>query len=166
MKDRLNYSDIVGNAQAHGTEEAMHESVRRVSDFIEQLRDEHPEEAKKFLRREYEALNGRHICDKAARLLVDAMWHTEEDENGSPVRVEGEIVPPEEAARLLEGMDEEKAESLRNEAYVAANGFAHDLHATGLQQDMILEAARCFWFHDEDFPDGDKVFWYYNWMMF
>lgn len=96
------------------------------------------------------------------QVLVSEMHHTD---LRSEV-VQGAIVGPEEAMMLLDGMDEESKKQLRWDAYAAANAFMHDLGNTGMDKKMILEAARLFWFHDEDFPEKNKVYWYFGLMLF
>ena len=42
----------------------------------------------------------------------------------------------------------------------------HDLSNTGLSDAQIMNVARHFFFHDEDFSDENKVFWYFEWIIF
>ena len=156
MKVTLNYNDIVKNA--HGDETKMLEAVSRVDKLVEEIRKVHPEKAEKFLLDEYVAVNGKHFNEAMAKKVVSEMWH----EDSSKKMVEGEAVTPSEAMRLLEGMDAEKQEKMRWDAYVAANAFMHDLGNTGMSRDNIMTAAKHFWFHDDDIGNGcHKVFWYF-----
>lgn len=156
----MKYIDIVKSSPSGG-EKMMWGSVERISDFLCKMMKEEPEMVSHFLKSEYEAMNGKHINEWLANELVSRMYHTE---NGK--RVDGEVVTVEEASRLLDGMPDEMADKLEWDAYVGANGFMHDLTATGMTKDAILKAAKHFWFHDDDFTESDKVYWYYAAMLF
>ena len=156
----MDYKDIVKSSY-HDNEDEMWGSVDRINTFLEEIKVLHPEMAKRFLKQEYEALNGQHLNEVTARMVVDGMYHTEDDNE-----VCGEIVTPNEATMLLEGMTEDMKKTNKWDAYAGANGFMHDLAKTGLPVNQILNAARHFWFHDDDFSDGGKVYWYYSRMIF
>ena len=151
----MTYCDIIKGSPSGG-ERGMWEGVKRVSQFLEKMRDENPEEVKHFLKEEYIAMNGKHFNEATAHRVVSEMHHTA---NGKCVV--GEAVSVDDAQRLVEGMGEE----WKWDAYVAANTMAHDLANTGMSMSQMMEAARHFFFHDEDFSD-DKIFWYYEWMLF
>ena len=159
MKIGLTYKDIIRNSPK-GSEAMMLDAVDCVDGLIEKLRKENPEMARDFLRDSYEAMNGRHINQLLADKMVNAMWH--KDERGNVVK--GEVVAPNEAERLLlDGMDAEKKEECKWDAYVAANAFAHDLANTGHSTADIMVLAKHFWFHDDDMDDGcHKVYWYFE----
>lgn len=152
----MNYLDIVRGLFT--SEEAL-ESASRVSAFLEKIREKKPAKIGRFLEDEYVAINGKHFNEDFARKVVAGMFHT--DKNGN--RVEGEAITPQEAQELLQGKSEEKSEKLYWDAYVAANGFMHDVSAkVGLSKSDNLRLAREFWFNDEDMDDKcHKVYWYY-----
>lgn len=152
---RITFQEIVKSS--HGDESMMWDSVARVNAFVEKMKEVNPAAVDKFLQDEYVAMNGKHINEWLARKIVSDMWH----ENGDKVRVDGEAVTVEDSMTLLDGMDADKQEKLKWDAYVGANGFMHDLANTGLSKGDILNAARHFWFHDDDMGDCSKVFWYY-----
>ena len=156
----MKYIDIVKSSPSGG-EKMMWGSVERISDFLCKMMKEEPEMVSHFLKSEYEAMNGKHINEWLANELVSRMYHTE---NGK--RVDGEVVTVEEASRLLDGMPDEMADKLEWDAYVGANGFMHDLAKTGMSRAQIMNAAKHFWFHDEDFSDGGKVYWYFQRILF
>lgn len=58
----------------------------------------------------------------------------------------------------------EDQRSFRWDAYVAANTFAHDLNGTNAYTnvDLLLKLSEKFWFEDEDFEDGNKIYWYHT----
>lgn len=156
----MDYKDIV-KSSFHNDENEMWNSVDRINAFLDKLKEEHPEKVKRFLKQEYEALNGRHLNEDAARTVVDAMYHTEGDKD-----VRGEAVTLQEAMTLLEGMGAAEIEATKWDAYAGANGFMHDLAKAGLSKEQIMKSAKHFWFHDEDFTGGGKVYWYYSRMIF
>lgn len=159
MKLELKYRDIIKHSEK-GSEKMMWDAVDRVDCLVEKLRKSDPDTARDFLKKEYEVMNGRHINVWLAEKMVDEMWH--KDAKGSTVK--GELVPVAEASRmLLDGMDENKKELCKWDAYVAANAFAHDLANTGHSTADIMVLAKHFWFHDDDMGDQcGKVYWYFE----
>jgi flagellar biosynthesis regulator FlaF len=155
----MTYSDIVKQSFAKG-EDRMWKGIDRVSDFLEKQREKDPDEVRKFLKSEYIAMNGKHLNQHVAMRLVADMHHSEDVNT-----VKGELVRPEAAEKeLLKG--ENKGDEWYWDAYVAANAMMHDLANTGLSDAQIMNAARHFFFHDEDFSDENKVFWYFEWLLF
>lgn len=155
----MNYCDIVKYSPSGG-EKGMWSGVKRVSDFLEKQREKDPDEVRKFLKSEYIAMNGKHLNQHVAMRLVADMHHSE-----GVNTVKGELVRPETAeTELLKG--ENKGDEWYWDAYVAANAMMHDLANTGLSDAQIMNVARHFYFHDEDFSDENKVFWYFEWMLF
>lgn len=155
----MNYCDIIKTSPSGGITN-MWDSVKRISNFIEEMRETHPHKVKTFLKEEYIALNGRHFNEATARDTVMGMHHTGNDGK----QATGEAVSVEDAQMLVDGM--ESPEKWKWDAYVAANTMAHDLGNTGMSMNQIMTAAKHFFFHDEDFSDGNKVFWYYEWTLF
>ncbi len=157
----MTYCDIIKTSPSGG-EKGMWESVKRVSDFLEKMCEEHPAEVKCFLKEEYIAMNGKHLNKSVAKRLVDGMYHT--DDNGK--RVEGEMVGCEEAHELLMVAKSEE-DPLFWDGYVILNAVMHDLAKMhDLSTKQIANIAKCFFFNDEDFSDENKVFWYFEWMIF
>ena len=154
----MTYSDIVKQSFAKG-EARMWKGIDRVSDFFEKQREKDPDGVRKFLKSEYIAMNGKHLNQHEAMRLVADMHHSE-----GVNTVKGELVRPEAAQELING--EDKGEEWYWDAYVAANAMMHDLANTGLNNAQIMNVARHFFFHDEDFSDENKVFWYFEWQLF
>ena len=155
IKD-LTYYDIVKGAD--GDEDMMWEGVKRVSELVDELKETNPEKAAEFLEQEYLAMNGKHFNETLAKVTVADMWH--KDPNGNTVK--GEAVTPQDAQTLLTGKTDEYAKKHYWDAYVAANGFMHDLGKAGLPKSEIMSAAKAFWFNDDDREDpSHKVAWYY-----
>ena len=154
----MNYCDIVKQSP-NGGEKGRWSGVKRVSDFLEKQREKDPDEVRKFLKKEYIAMNGKHLNQHVAMQLVADMHHSE-----GVNTVKGELVSPEAAQELIKG--EGKGDEWYWDAYVAANAMMHDLANTGLSDAQIMNVARHFFFHDEDFSDENKVFCYFEWLLF
>ena len=154
----MKYYDIIMTVSNDLSEEVL-QGIHNVSDFLEKIREKHPEKVGKFLESEYIRINGKHFNEPLARKVVSEMFHI--DKNGQ--RVEGEAITPSEAQELLQGKSAEKSEKLYWDAYVAANGFMHDVSAkAGISKSDNARLAREFWFNDDDKEDKcHKVYWYY-----
>ena len=140
---------------------AGEKTIEHISDLLEKLAENHPDIVRKFKKEEYIAEHGKHLTESVARHLVTGMWH----EDGKGGYVKGEMVTPQEAMRLLDGMPIDKQNEMSWDAYTAANTFVHDLAGTNMAKNDILTAARWFWFHDAD-SDCHKVFRYFKEQMF
>ncbi len=157
----MNYCDIVKYSPSGG-EKGMWSGVKRVSEFLEKMREEHPHEVKHFLKEEYIAMNGKHLNKNVAKSLVDGMYHTDEHDK----RFEGELIDCEQAHELLMVAKNEE-DPLFWDGYVALNAMMHDLaNEHDLTPKTIANITKNFFFHDEDFSDENKVFWYFEWMIF
>lgn len=154
----MNYCDIVRYSPSGG-EKGMWSGVKRVSDFLEKMREKHPHEVKHFLKEEYIAMNGKHLNEHVAMQLVSGMYHTK----GVSI-IKGELVKPEVAQDVLKGTG--KGEEWYWDAYTAVNAKMHDLANAGFSDAQIMTAAKYDFFIDEDFSDENKVFWYFEWMLF
>lgn len=152
----MNYYDIIKSSYVY--EKQMWDAVAKVDAFLDKVAEKQPCLVRKFKEEQYEAMNGKHINEWLAKQIVDEMWHTAADGK----IVAGEAVTVEQSQSLLYDMDEDKKADCKWDAYVAANAFAHDLADTGISQEQIIKAARKFWFHDEDMPEGNKVYWYFK----
>jgi hypothetical protein len=151
----MNYCDIVKQSPS-GREKGMWASVDRISNYLEKMKENHPHEVKRFLKEEYIAMNGKHLNESVARKLVSDMHHS----NGEKA-IRGEMISPEDAASKFG-----KKEEWYWDAYAAANAMMHDLANTDLSNSQILDVANKFFFEDEDFSDENKVFWYFEWLLF
>ena len=152
----MTYYDIIVNA-LNGDEQSMVERVKSVSGFFEDVKAELPSAVKHFLKNEYIAINGEHFNETAAHYIVSNMHHTT---NGK--KAIGELITAEDAQQIVKGMEETRYW----DAYVAANTMAHDLANTGFTLNYIMIAAKHFFFFDEDFDGGNKVFGYYEKVLF
>ena len=149
----ISYTDMVRNAPKP-SDELMWQTVEEVNALVEELARSHPEKAKAFLMRQYALMYGNRFNEAFARQSVSDMFHTAKDGH----LVSGQVIEPDRAFAALVpsgNMD------LFWDAYVAANAFLHDLARTSFSESQILDAAREFWFADDDFPNGGKVLWYF-----
>lgn len=108
----------------------------------------------KYLFHFFSQHSGHHFNHDLAHEVVAEMHHFSNDGKLSS----GELIPIEEAEAII---DKEHRDSLRYDAYVAANAFAHDLARLNLSKKDILELAREFWFRDDDYQGESKIFSYF-----
>lgn len=150
----VNYLEIVKHSK--GNEQLMWESVAHINDFVMAAYEAHPEEVSKFLKKQYELLNGPHFNEWLAKKVVSEMWHEAADGKSEVV---GELVSVETAHSSIPNVD-------MWDAYVAANTYAHDLAHTiaraNLAMPVLMALTREFWFEDDDFTDGNKIYWYHS----
>lgn len=140
----MNYLSLVQNAP-NCSEETMLQAVAHTSRLIDQLWQTHQPIAARFIVEQYEIMYGPHFNEQLARDTVAQMYHD---------GIRGQIITPEESAPI--------APEQPWDAYVAANALAHDLAPLNLQRKDLLQAAKAFWFHDQDFPSDNKIFWYFK----
>lgn len=150
----MRYIDIVKTAPKK-SEEIMWDSIKDISDLVDDLWKVHPEMAKNFMMKSYSKMHGEHFNETLAREFVDAMFHY----NANDEKIKGEMVSVEESTHILEPMDKEL---LRWDAYVACNSMMHDMARSGMSNASIMDATRVFWFEDDDFDGESKVFWYFS----
>jgi hypothetical protein len=153
----MDYMELIKSSYVN--EEQMWDAIECVSSLLEKLRESHPEEVKELMISQYEAMNGKHINEWLAKKLVSNMWHTAADGKSE---VYGELVSSSDAAQMIADWPSEKQIDWRWDAYVAANAFAHDLATVGMSKPDLMKAAKAFWLHDEDMPEGNKVYWYFK----
>ena len=151
----MKYIDIIKSS--YSDEKQMWDAVSRVDALLEKVAEKQPEIVMKFKQEQYEAMNGKHINEMTAKKLVADMWHTAQDGKSE---VWGELISPTESSQMIADWPAEKQKECRWDAYVAANAFAHDLSSMGMTMQDLKKAAKAFWLHDEDMPDG-KVYWYF-----
>ena len=154
----INYLEIVKHSK--GNEQLMWESVAHINDFVMAAYEAHPEEVSKFLKEQYELLNGHHFNEWLAKKVVSEMWHEAADGKSEVV---GELISVTDAASgIMANWPADKQAKYRWDAYVAANTYAHDLANTNLAIPMLMALTREFWFEDDDFTDGNKIYWYHS----
>ncbi|MBQ0159891.1 MAG: hypothetical protein KBT28_04625 [Bacteroidales bacterium] len=152
----MNYLELVRNAPKK-SEAIMWQSVENVSELVELVNKVAPDIAKDFLRHEYEMMYGPHFSEQMAKDEVEGMHHYAND----GTHVVGEVISYDEAVEMVSDMP--NSEEVAWDAYVGANGFAHDLARSCTDKAVLLSMAKEFWFHDDDFPaDTSKVWWYYS----
>lgn len=155
----MNYYDIVKEQIGSGAN--IDDVIVRISDLLEEMGGMKCKKVREFIFDEYERVNGTFINERLAHHLVNSMRHS--DERGNVYT--GELISPAKSLELLSGETPEYIERHRWDAYVAANGFMYDLIRSGLNEEQKLRAAKEFWFHDDDFPFDNKVYWYYKWLV-
>lgn len=108
-----------------GGESDMWEAVKRVNAIAD----------KKFVKREYEVLNGKHFNEYFALKEVSEMYSSK---NGG--QVSGELISLDEVRRRVSDIPKVNV----YDAYVGINGFLHDLANSRLSTEEIINAAKTF----------------------
>ena len=152
----ITFKQIVDSSK--GSEKLMHASVEHVSNFVEKVATIQPHLAKMFLLDQYELMNGQHLNELAAKKVVSEMWNTGLDGKS---KISGELVSLPDATQMLAGWPADEQEAYLWDAYAAANAFAHDLYGVLNDKQVLMKAAKAFWFGDED-RQGNKVYWYFK----
>lgn len=130
--------------QGSSIQESLSESVDHINSFIERERDKDPDKVRKFLKEQYEIINGAHYNDTLAQRVVDDMWHG--DTRGEMIRIE----------------DVERRHDDKNtlyDAYVGYNATAHMLVDLRMDKEAVMKIAEKMWFGDDDFTASDEKVW-------
>ena len=152
----MKYLELVKNAPQK-SDKIMWQSVENVSALVDLVSKIAPDVAKDFLLHEYELMYGTHFCEQMAKDEVSEMHHYASD----GTHIVGEVITYDEAVEMVS--DRPDADEVAWDAYVGANGFAHDLARSCADKEKLMTMAKEFWFHDDDFPpDVSKVWWYYS----
>lgn len=153
----MNYYDIIKSS--YEDEKQLWDALPRVDEFLNKVAKHHPDLVYQLKEEQYEAMNGKHINEFVAKKLVSEMWHTALDGKSE---VYGELISASDAAQMISDWTSKDQLKWRWDAYVAANAFAHDLAPVGLSKSDLIKSAKAFWLHDEDMPEGNKVYWYFK----
>ena len=153
----LKYKEMLEDAKAKGltSEKVMWESVEDVEEMLCLMKEEHPKEYWRMLRRMHGRIYHHHYTEEFARYDVEKMRWT--DKHG--VKHEGEywtVGQIEEATKARPY----PAGTTKWDKYVAYNAFHADL-CKELEDDAILKAAYLFWFADEDYAEEGKIWMYH-----
>lgn len=152
---------MVKAAQKSGkaTEKQMWESIESVSDLLCNIKDAHPDLYWRFIREQYGIMNNRHYADKEfADYDVSQIAYT--DREGK--KHTGAYWTPEQVEEATKAMSFPSG-TTKWDVYVALNSFHADTCKV-LTDEQIVKAAYQFYFADEDFKGGNKV-WLYQMMV-
>lgn len=140
------------------SEAAMWKSVASVDGLLERLKEEHPEEYWKFMRKAHEDMYGEHFDKQFAEYEVSQMYATDKDGHGKS----GEYWSLQQLKTATAGKTFPKG-TTEWDIYVAYNACAHDFGKEFSDEDILI-IAYTFFFSDEDWsPDGSggKVWRYF-----
>lgn len=130
------------------------------SDFM----DMSAEEKKRFAEMLLEGENAKHFNDSYAKYVVSKMYHTEGGRKY--VGEKFDMMKAKEVCERYRGII--PASATQGDVYVAINAQYHDYCELfkawfGDNVDIkIIESAINFWFKDDDFKEGCKVWKYFN----
>ena len=146
----MEYKDMIRDAKANGvaSDKAMWQSVDTLSDMLCILRDEHPDEYWRFMRKQHSILYGNHYDRNFAEMDVEGIRYTgPSGEKRTGAHWTADQI--EEAAR---GMSFPSG-TTKWDKYVAFNSFYADMCMV-CDDAQILKGANRFYFADEDAPQG------------
>ena len=151
---------MIKQAQAEGktSETAMWKSVAHVDELLERMKEEHPEDYWKFMRKSHEELNGAHFNKCFAEYEVSQMYSTDKDGRG----ISGAHWTLQEIKTATQGKNFPKG-TTEWDLFVAYNACAHDFCKEFSDEDILL-IAYMFFFADEDWSSegsSGKVWRYF-----
>ena len=151
----MDYKKLIKDfAEAGGDEKKMWASVDVTAEAMELLKELAPDKYECYMRKMSETLYGKHYNEEMALADVAAMHSIDRD----GVERHGAYWTIEQVETATKNLDFGKAVT-KYDKFVAFNAFWHDLN-TVLDDELILEAAYKFWFADEDWKTGGKIWDY------
>lgn len=165
----MKYKELVKSnfTRLKNDDDAMWASIESVSELMEEIREQHPDIYRRFMREQHEIMCGKHYNQAYAEWEVSQMYHKNAD--GTVSR--GEHWTLEDTNDVL-SKHRGKVPSAYNEYdfYVALNAHWHDvwrLASTRLASEeeaiaYVIDEAICVWFNDDDWVGEDKVWTYFR----
>lgn len=151
----MDYKKMIKSfAESGGDEKKMLASVDVTSEAMEYLKDMAPEKYECIMRKLHASLYGKHYSEEMAQHDVSKMHSTGAD--GS------KYVGAHWTLEQVETATKDKAfpkGTTNCDMFVAYNATWHDLHKE-FSDEEILDAAFLFWFDDEDWKSGSKIWDY------
>lgn len=151
----MNYKQMVDAAVKGGSgEKAMWASVEVTNELMEMLEEKHPALYEEFMRKSYEAMNGKHYNRHFAEEDVARLHYTDKDgkEHHGPYWTIEQIKEATADKKFPQGTTDW-------DKYVAYNN-AHADFSKKFEDGDILCIAWLFFFADEDWK-GDAKVWEY-----
>lgn len=159
----MSYESIIRKYGRAASESKMLASAALVDTVLAGLETDYPDEYWKFMRKQHELWCGPHFDEQYAKWQVSRMYHME---GGN--KVCGQHWTMEDAARIhAANKSRLGADTTVCDVYVAINAQWHDYCVLMKQlypseyESAIVKMAIAFFFEDNDFPDGGKVWWYF-----
>ena len=152
--DSIDFTRLFKNALNNQQHTNLFE--KRINCFLKEINNECPDKVRKLLFDLWEILYGPYFNEELAKEIVLHMVHN--GDNGKEVW--GELVTLEEASSMLPS---ELREKHKWNAYVAINGFVHDIARTPLNRKEAIKAGYIYFFEDDDFDEyKNKTWWYFR----
>lgn len=144
----MRYKEMIEQAKAKGlaSEKTMWESIEDIDEMLCAMKAEHPDKYWRFMRKQHGVMYANHYDETWARHDVSHM---------KPL---GEHWSVAQTNEVTKGMVKTNGAN-EWDIYVALNAFANDLHNV-LNEELIVQAAIAFFFVDEDFEGGGKIWRY------
>lgn len=158
----MHYKELIKeyHAKGFGSEKKMWESVYILEDAMECLKEKDPEEYEEAMRDLHEVFCGSHYNEHFACEDVSGMRH----KNSKGEEIKGEHWNVEQVKEAVKGISLPSNTTIWD-MYVALNANWHDKEVKFKEwfgedaEKKIIEDAICFYFKDEDAPEG-KVWLY------
>ena len=158
----MHYKELIKeyHSKGFGSEKKMWESIYILEDAMMCLKEKAPEEYEEAMRDLHEVFCGAHYNEYFAKMDVGCMHH----KNKAGQVEKGEHWSVAQVAEAVKGMSIPGNANIWD-VYVALNANYHDKNVKFLEwfkedsDKKIIEDAICFYFMDEDAPEG-KVWRY------
>lgn len=154
------YKKIIEEARKKGRagESAMWKGIDDVDELLESIKEEHPQEYWKMIRKTHSNIYGPHYNESFAAHDIEKMNSTDKDGNHHY----GMHWSREEVVNATTGKIFQP-DTTDCDRWVAYNAAWHDFHKA-FDDRQILDIAYLFFFADEDFPGNGKI-WDYMCML-
>ena len=150
------YKKMIEQARKDGVanEKVMNASIDSVDELLEKMKDAHPAVYERFIAKQHELFYGPHYNELFAEMDVAGLTYTDAEgkEHRGAYWSIGEI---DDATR---GMTF-PAGTTRYDKYVAFNAFKSDT-CKAYDDKQVLAGAYQFYFADEDYKGGGKIWQY------
>lgn len=152
----MKYKEMIEEAKMKGltSEKIMWESIEEVEDLLCLIKESHQNEYWKFLRKTHGKLHKGHYNEAFAMYDVDKIHWT--DKEGA--KHSGAYWTVQQIEDATKGMSF-PADVNKWDKFVAFNAFKADLDNV-LDDEHIIKSAHAFWFADEDWNGGNKIWKY------
>ena len=150
------YKKMIEQARKDGVanEKVMNASIESVDGLLEKMKEAHPEAYQQFIAKQHELFYGPHYNEMFAEMDVAGISYT--DNEGKERH--GAYWSAAEVEDATRGMTF-PAGTTKYDKYVAFNVFKSDT-CKALDDKEVIAACHQFFFADEDYKDGGKIWQY------
>lgn len=157
----MSYKSMLEEAKKNGvtSEKVMWAGIEDVDGLLCTVKELDKQKYYDFMRHAYGTLYSNHYATKEfAEWDVEQMCSTQTDGK----KLEGQYWTCEQVYDAYKSMGKSVPSGVtKYDLYVAANSAKHDF-GRKFSDEQVLEIAWLFYFADEDYPSGDKIYRYMN----